>query len=300
MCAARIDSVAREKAVRKPNEWSMKGMSLSIVFGTPTIAIRSPRSAITPAISCAPCSEPSPPITNRTLTPTCSRQSTISSGSWRPRELPRIVPPSSLMPLTTSASSSMSSVPVAGDEALVAVAEADDAAHAVVPGELHHEAADDVVEPGAEPAAGDDPDPRLGRVEEDLAPRAAGLEAGQLLDGHAARAGQAGGVVEQHAVARVDLVVRAAPEVEQLGQRRVDPALAQRLDPQLDAVELRRRLSVDLGQHEGCSRARLRGLHPTRGRLGPARGSIPDLRVVRFHPKVHGAPPRRPVPFAGQ
>ena len=41
MCAARIDSVAREKAVRKPKLWSMNGMSLSIVFGTPTIAIRS-------------------------------------------------------------------------------------------------------------------------------------------------------------------------------------------------------------------------------------------------------------------
>ena len=39
MCAARIDSVARENAVRKPKLWSMYGMSLSIVFGMPTIAI---------------------------------------------------------------------------------------------------------------------------------------------------------------------------------------------------------------------------------------------------------------------
>ena len=47
MCAARIDSVACENAVRKPKLWSMNGMSLSIVFGTPTTAIRSSRSAIT-------------------------------------------------------------------------------------------------------------------------------------------------------------------------------------------------------------------------------------------------------------
>ena len=69
---------------------------------------------------------------------------------------------------------------VAGDEALVAVAEPDDPVHAVVAGELHHEAADDVVQAGAEPTAGDDPDPGLRRVEEDLPARAARLEAREL------------------------------------------------------------------------------------------------------------------------
>ena len=45
----------------------------------------------------APRIEPSPPITKRMLTPSWSRQSTISSGSWLPREVPRMVPPCSLM-----------------------------------------------------------------------------------------------------------------------------------------------------------------------------------------------------------
>ena len=83
-----------------------------------------PRSAITSAICCAPRSEPSPPMTNRMLMPSCSRQSTISSGSCCPREVPRIVPPSSLMSRTTSGVEVDHRVPVAGDEALVAVAEA--------------------------------------------------------------------------------------------------------------------------------------------------------------------------------
>ena len=132
MCAARIDSVARENAVRKPKLWSMKGMSLSIVFGMPTTAIRGRARAITCAISCAPCSDPSPPITNRMLTPSCSRQSTISSGSCWPRELPEDRP-AVLVDVAHDLGVEVDHrVPVAGDEALIAVAEPDDPAHAVV------------------------------------------------------------------------------------------------------------------------------------------------------------------------
>ena len=47
--------------------------------------------------ACAPRSVPSPPITNSTLMLIRSRQSTISLGSCSPREVPRIVPPCSLM-----------------------------------------------------------------------------------------------------------------------------------------------------------------------------------------------------------
>ena len=63
--AARIDSAACADAVWKPKLWSMNGMSLSIVFGIPTTAIFSPRSATSSAIRSAPCSVPSPPMTNR-------------------------------------------------------------------------------------------------------------------------------------------------------------------------------------------------------------------------------------------
>ncbi len=109
--AARIDFAASPKAVWKPNDWSMNGMSLSIVLGTPTTAIFWPRAAITAAICIAPRSVPSPPITNRALTFIRSRQSTISPGSWPPREVPRIVPPSSSMSLTTAGERSSTSWP---------------------------------------------------------------------------------------------------------------------------------------------------------------------------------------------
>ena len=88
--AARMTSVALVNAVWKPKLCSMYGMSLSIVFGTPTTAMRRRRSATTSAIFSAPRIEPSPPMTNRTLMRSCSRQSTISFGSWLPRDVPRI------------------------------------------------------------------------------------------------------------------------------------------------------------------------------------------------------------------
>ena len=110
-CAARIDLAASPKAVWKPNDWSMNGMSLSIVFGTPTTAILPSRSATALATCIAPRSVPSPPMTNRMLMFIRSRQSTIAAGSWPPRELPRIVPPSSSMLLTTSGVRSRTSCP---------------------------------------------------------------------------------------------------------------------------------------------------------------------------------------------
>ena len=100
--AKTIEVVATEKAVWKPKLWSIYMMSLSIVFGMPTTAIFEPRSAISWAIRIAPRIVPSPPMTNRALIFIRSRQSTISTGSCSPREVPRIVPPFSLIPETKS------------------------------------------------------------------------------------------------------------------------------------------------------------------------------------------------------
>ena len=77
-------------------------------------------------------------------------------------------------------------VAVVGHEALVAVADADHPAHAVVVGQRAHQPGDHVVEAGTQPAAGDDGRAGLGRVEEDLATGPAGLEAGQVGELHAA------------------------------------------------------------------------------------------------------------------
>src|SRR4029079_17393943 len=95
----------------------------------------------------------------------------------------------------------------------------------------------DVVQARAEPAAGDDADARLGGVEEDLAPRAAGLEARQVA--HVATPGgdHRRGVVEQHAVGRVHPVVRTAAATHTLAERRVVAAVAEAFDGRVDGAD---------------------------------------------------------------
>jgi hypothetical protein len=63
------------------------------------------------AICIAPRIDPSPPTTNSTLTCSRSRQSTISSGSCGPRDVPSTVPPSVAMSRTDSGVSSTTSWP---------------------------------------------------------------------------------------------------------------------------------------------------------------------------------------------
>ena len=60
----------------EPEALVQVGMSLSIVLGTPTTAIRAPRSSTTLAICIAPRMVPSPPDTKRMLIPSRSRQPT--------------------------------------------------------------------------------------------------------------------------------------------------------------------------------------------------------------------------------
>ncbi len=133
-------------------------------------------------------------------------------------------------------------VAVARDEALVAVAKPVDPLHAVVMRELHHEPADHVVEPRAEAAAGDDAHPQLRGIEEDAPTRACRLESGERLERTAALGGEAGGVVEEHAVVFSHVVGRRAARFEQRLERRIDPAGAERLHGQIGG-----------GGHEGGS-----------------------------------------------
>jgi len=102
VCAAAMDSAARANAVWNPKLWSMYGMSLSIVLGTPTTARGWSRAAAASAMRWAPRSVPSPPMTNRMQMPRRSRVAAMSSGSWSPREVPRTVPPRVWMPATSA------------------------------------------------------------------------------------------------------------------------------------------------------------------------------------------------------
>ena len=95
---------------------------------------------------------------------------------------------------------------VRAGQAAEAVAEPEDVGDAVVVGELEDQAADHVVQPGAQAAARHDPGPRAGRVEVDVLARPAGLERGQVGDAAQPRLRPREGVVEQHAVRLVDVV----------------------------------------------------------------------------------------------
>ncbi len=77
-------------------------MSLSIVFGTPMTDRASPRRSASSASLAAPRSVPSPPITNSSETPSRTSVSTMSTGSCRPRDVPRTVPPRLWMSATAS------------------------------------------------------------------------------------------------------------------------------------------------------------------------------------------------------
>ncbi|CAM5554067.1 hypothetical protein SVIOM342S_08836 [Streptomyces violaceorubidus] len=97
-------SVATVTAVSKPNVTSVTAMSLSMVFGTPTIGRPLSDS------SRAAFSVPSPPIGMIASRPSSStwpraRSTPSLRCSGRTREEPRMVPPRARMPLTASRSS---------------------------------------------------------------------------------------------------------------------------------------------------------------------------------------------------
>ena len=83
-----------------------------MVFGTPTTASVTPRRSASSAISCAPRSVPSPPMTISTLTPRRVSVVTIAAASWPPRDVPRMVPPRLWMPATSAGVSCIGSSPL--------------------------------------------------------------------------------------------------------------------------------------------------------------------------------------------
>lgn len=127
-------------------------------------------------------------------------------------------------------------MPVGGDETLIAVAETDDPRHTVVVGQVADQATDDVVETWAQPAAGHDPDPSLGRVEEDLASGSGRLEAGQAADRTSTCPDHAERVIQEHPIVLIDIVLGGLPGGQQRSQRGLDPSLPQDLDRQIQAT----------------------------------------------------------------
>ena len=150
--APRIASTAAAKALSKPKLRSMKWMSLSIVFGMPTTAIGQPApldlgdDLVAPRAACRR-------RRSRTATPipSATRRSTISPGSWLPRDVPSIVPPCWWISLTIAGVEPDRLVPVPGDQPFEAVAEAEDLLDAVGVGQLEDQPAHDVVDAGQSP-----------------------------------------------------------------------------------------------------------------------------------------------------
>ncbi len=222
-------------------------MSLSIVFGTPTTDSVMPRRSASSAIRCAPRRVPSPPMTNSTLTPSRSSVATIAAGSWPPREVPRMVPPRLWMSATTSWLSRSGSQP--STRPRKPSRKPSTCGHAVVVRQLEHQAADHVVEPGAEAAAGHDRRPGERRVEVDVLARAARLHRRQLADRALVGDGRAHRVVEQHPVGFVDVVRRARPAAQQADHRGAAGRLADAPDPQVGRVDGQRISGTHNGPH---------------------------------------------------
>jgi len=96
------------------------------------------------------------------------------------------------------------------DEPLVAIAEAEDALHAVAARQFQHDSADDVVEAGAQSAAGNDAAPHRARVEENPVARTGQFEGRQSAD---AAVQARGAVVDQYLVGRTDELKGVLSEV---------------------------------------------------------------------------------------
>mmetsp|Transcript_6825 Transcript_6825/g.24278 ORF Transcript_6825/g.24278 Transcript_6825/m.24278 type:complete len:313 (-) Transcript_6825:436-1374(-) len=107
VCAQLMGRTACSTAVSKPNDLSMMGMSLSMVFGTATTASFTLFSMAPLKIDSAPRWLPSPPITYSWLMPYRSSPARILSTLKPPRDVPSTVPPRMCMEETVRGSSSM-------------------------------------------------------------------------------------------------------------------------------------------------------------------------------------------------
>ncbi len=298
--AARMTSTAAENALSNPKLRSMKWMSLSMVLGTPTTAILSPRRAIS-AVSCmAPRMVPSPPTTNSTSMP--ERLEVVDDLARVLRAARRAEDGAALVVDVRHrlGREDHGVVAEAGQQPLEPVAQPQDVADPVAMRQLEHQPAHDVVEPRAQPAAGDDPGPQRPGIEEDLVARPRQLERRQRpeLPRVGPQARQA--IVDQHLVRLAHEVHRVLTEVRR--HRRSQPALAQVPDRDI--------LHPDPPQPP---RAPVRASRSRRRRLGPARRSTrhrvnhgPELGL-RFsfyspshenvRPDCDPTPPTFPPPF---
>ena len=87
-----MTSLAVATAVSKPKVLSTNAMSLSMVLGMPTTAIRSDLRATSSWRACAARIVPSPPIRNKMSTRWSTRPPTSADASRVPRDVPRNVP----------------------------------------------------------------------------------------------------------------------------------------------------------------------------------------------------------------
>jgi hypothetical protein len=124
---ARADSMA----LKKPNVWRTYWMSLSMVLGNAHDGDRQPAARDFFGEAWEPFWVPSPPTHRRMVMPRWTRKSTISATSCWPREEDRMVPPSRWMWSDQFGGQGERRFGLEG-EALVALADAEDFAHAVV------------------------------------------------------------------------------------------------------------------------------------------------------------------------
>ncbi len=205
--AALIDSAALANAVEKPKLWPMCGMSLSIVLGTPTMPICRPRRSISTddvvrAAHRSVAADDHQDVDAELDEPVDDHGRVLRAARRAEDRAAALVDACDRL-----GGQRYDVVAELRDQPGVAVLEADHVAHAVVRVELEDDRADDVVEAGAEAAAGHDADLGRGWVEEDLVARAARLERRQLVERDSARGDQRERVVVQDPVVLADVVL---------------------------------------------------------------------------------------------
>ena len=239
--ALRMASAAAAAALSKPKLRSMKWMSLSIVFGIPTTEIDSFRRSISATSLVAPRKVPSPPMTNSAPMPHLLQLIDHLAGILAP---PRGAEDGSAQVMDGPDhrwSEPHRFVAEARDDPFEAVAKTEDLLDAVGVRQLEDHPAHDVVDAGTEPAAGHDPDPELGRIEEDAVAWARQLERRQLRKAGGAGGHHPGGaIVEQDPIRLADVV--HDPVSQPRDQRRPVATGAERLDLEVDGLDALRPL----------------------------------------------------------
>ncbi len=130
-CALRIASTAAANALSNPKLRSMKWMSLSIVLGIPITAIERPRRWTSATIWWRPAASRRRRSRTGRQFRSAARVSTISPGSWLPRDVPRMVPPCSWISAHPGRTEAYRLVAVSRHQPLEPVSKTEDVLHAV-------------------------------------------------------------------------------------------------------------------------------------------------------------------------